>query len=534
MAYTKVKAKQITYKSDATGAAVVSLHDKLGEAVSVKDFGAVGDGVTDDTAAIQAALDAGAGSTVIFPEGTYLISDSLEPSNDTTIILASGVAINVEASSFGTGDAVFLIDLKDGITINGNGATLTGQREGTGTSLISAGVAIRGSTNIRVADLNCNDFGGDGFYIAEASDNSVWYCENVWIDRCKANNNMRQGLSLVSCKNFWADDCVFSNTNGKSPAAGVDVEPSGGSTLIVNCNFKNCVGTMNAGAQFTSVLGGNATLITTNVGLVFDNCVAIDSITSGMIGFDIANHKAGMLNDGRVLLRNCLARNISSYGLVIRNIDKTAQGITVENFQSIDTNTAQATTYGGNAPVSIYATSSANWPNPGNVMINGLLVIDNTADRTPYYISGGGTAWDNIIIRTLDWRNSVGEASFPFMDALTTNTYVQFIPEPYKVNRTANLTLTARYSNFKMSNKGAGGAVVFTLPPVAPGLTFLFEVFAAQILRIDPNASDRLWPYGTGDGTYIESSTVGSTAVVSANQDGTDWVVQRFGTWVDE
>jgi hypothetical protein len=42
--------------------------------VNVEWFGARGDGVTDDTAAIQAAVDAGEGGTLYFPPGTYLIS----------------------------------------------------------------------------------------------------------------------------------------------------------------------------------------------------------------------------------------------------------------------------------------------------------------------------------------------------------------------------------------------------------------------------------------------------------------------------
>lgn len=49
------------------------------ETVSAKDFGAVGDGVTDDTAAIQRAIDAvhaAGGGTVFFPDGDYLVSAS--------------------------------------------------------------------------------------------------------------------------------------------------------------------------------------------------------------------------------------------------------------------------------------------------------------------------------------------------------------------------------------------------------------------------------------------------------------------------
>lgn len=63
----------------ATGSTTArTLAARFGEVKNVKDFGAVGNGSTDDTAAIQAAIDACvAGDTVFFPIGTYNISSTL-------------------------------------------------------------------------------------------------------------------------------------------------------------------------------------------------------------------------------------------------------------------------------------------------------------------------------------------------------------------------------------------------------------------------------------------------------------------------
>lgn len=66
-----------------TGAVNRPINEKLSEFISVKDFGAVGDGTTDDTTAIQTAINSCPGQTILVPFGTYKITSTIVfPFND--------------------------------------------------------------------------------------------------------------------------------------------------------------------------------------------------------------------------------------------------------------------------------------------------------------------------------------------------------------------------------------------------------------------------------------------------------------------
>jgi hypothetical protein len=82
-----INATKLAFTQAGTGATARTVDSKLKEVVSVKDFGAVGNGIADDTAAIQAAINYAytqaipialqGQPTVYFPSGQYLISSSL-------------------------------------------------------------------------------------------------------------------------------------------------------------------------------------------------------------------------------------------------------------------------------------------------------------------------------------------------------------------------------------------------------------------------------------------------------------------------
>jgi hypothetical protein len=69
----------IGYVPPGTGSIARTVQAKLQETISVKDFGAIGNGVANDTVAIQAALNSGA-TSIFFPAGTYNIGQVTIPS----------------------------------------------------------------------------------------------------------------------------------------------------------------------------------------------------------------------------------------------------------------------------------------------------------------------------------------------------------------------------------------------------------------------------------------------------------------------
>lgn len=86
-----------------TGAQQRTVESKLQDVVSVKDFGAVGDGVADDTVAIQNAVNAANGGTLYFPkpQNSYLLNSSIsKPSDGISTLMDPGVTFSGAGSMF--------------------------------------------------------------------------------------------------------------------------------------------------------------------------------------------------------------------------------------------------------------------------------------------------------------------------------------------------------------------------------------------------------------------------------------------------
>lgn len=141
---TKQAALSLTpYTPAGTGAVATTVQAKLRESVSVKDFGAVGDGVADDTTALQAAINTG--FDLIFPDGGYN-ANNLTQSTNFQRFYASG-QVNIIKNANG---ALF--------TGSGNYVEFNGIQF-LGTGYTGNNVVLTGS-NPRL--LNCSSYGTPG------------------------------------------------------------------------------------------------------------------------------------------------------------------------------------------------------------------------------------------------------------------------------------------------------------------------------------------------------------------------------------
>lgn len=148
-------SSQIGFVQTGAGAVTQTAQDKLREIVSVKDFGAVGDGVTDDTSAIQDAVDAKPGFEIKFPKGTYILTSAITVSTDNTRLAGYGQGVtnikqtgaNVDAFKFQPTDPT------NGTFLNTCGISGMSIYDTTAGRTAGAGVRMTQCNNFRLTDI---------------------------------------------------------------------------------------------------------------------------------------------------------------------------------------------------------------------------------------------------------------------------------------------------------------------------------------------------------------------------------------------
>lgn len=310
--------------------------------INVKQYGAKGDGVSDDTMSIQSALDIGL--PVFFPPGTYIVDEDLTYNGGYLLGCGESSIIKRKGNSL-TNYAVLLIM---GSSVIDNLHIIGDRKEHTGTSgEWGMCIEIRAS-NVEVRNCILKDGWGDGIYVGEGQR------DNVKIINSLIDNQRRNGISIVACTNFVVDSCTIKNTNGTRPMKGIDIEPNNGNEIvsgtIQNCKFINNyrgsihLSFQNLQTDFQIGLYNNYTYGTgVNQGYDTSDDLNISIVKSG-------NYKGSVYVNG-FYSEGC---NVNGVSLTVRqpNIDFVLKNININNFSG-----RYAMAFSGNQPLNtdVYA-----------------------------------------------------------------------------------------------------------------------------------------------------------------------------------
>jgi|GEM_PF-6082264 hypothetical protein len=307
--------------------------------INVKNYGATGNGSTNDTSAINSAIGAvPSGGTVYIPDGIYMIDalTSIKPKSNMTLSLSSGAVLKAIPNNQTNYN---IISIDKASNVNVIGGTVKGERyEHKGSKgEWGMGIGIYTSTNIVIEGTTVRDVWGDGFYLDLATVNTT-FCSVV------ADNNRRQGMSIILSDGVVVKNSIFKNTNGTAPSAGIDMEPDSAGAAVRNVQILSSQFISNKGPGILSggphILGNTVAVVnvTINNNLIESNGTS-GEWTSGvqLEGINVSNNKVmnnfirNSLGQGGVLISDGAVGNFITGNTFCNNSPQDITGETSDN-----------------------------------------------------------------------------------------------------------------------------------------------------------------------------------------------------------
>lgn len=222
-------------------------------AVSVKTYGAVGDGVTDDTAALRSAIATGA--PLFFPPGTYLVTATTEDALRLTGLTrvsweGYGATIKMSSSVSSAGNTRVLriyactnVSIR-GMTFDGNKNNRLPLASGQHT------VGVYGGSTHQYTDCKFLNGPSEGLIlVATDEDDLSTYPSDMVFENCDMTGCWRNGLGIIGGRRLlFRGGNYSSNAGNGDPEAGIDIEsnptdPYGTEDVVFDgCTFEGNAG----------------------------------------------------------------------------------------------------------------------------------------------------------------------------------------------------------------------------------------------------------------------------------------------------
>jgi hypothetical protein len=272
----------------------------------------------DATASVQGAINSGAPRVVIPYTGEDWIVGPIVLASDQEIFFEPGVIVTAKEGLFkGEHESLFTAHAIRNVTLTGYGAILRmrkadyappGYASSTGRHVL----AILGAEDFRVRGFTLQSAGGDGVHIGPARGSSRLPSEDVAIEDCVCNDNLRYGISIVSGTQVVVDNCTVRNTGGAAPESGIGLKPEDKRDFIADVEVRNCLAINNDGAGYVidvSALDASSPAVDLRV-------VNSRVRNSGGHGF-VATHGAGAGPGGLIEVVNSASEGTNSAGALL-------------------------------------------------------------------------------------------------------------------------------------------------------------------------------------------------------------------------
>jgi hypothetical protein len=244
-------ANLVTYTPAGTGAVATTVQAKLRESVSVKDFGAVGDGVADDIAALNLATvyASSISATLVVPAGIYGISSSWNLLSNVKVQCEGTIKFLAGASG---GHVVGIYNATTSLSnISWEGGAVDASNVA-GQNAFGIGGFYGAVTGAKVSNVTCKNalwdnslFGGKGFTVQhdcfdiQVSDIRI---EDSSIGLSVESTNLKS-VNNVNIDNIIVDNCDRFGFYGVYSFAGGIEDPDRLSCVVTNITFNNCADT---------------------------------------------------------------------------------------------------------------------------------------------------------------------------------------------------------------------------------------------------------------------------------------------------
>ncbi|MEU3346425.1 glycosyl hydrolase family 28-related protein [Streptomyces sp. NPDC006700] len=195
--------------------------------LSIRDFGAQGDGSTDDTAAVQAAVDAASaagGGTLYIPAGRHIINGVITWASGVNAVGAGARSAILQSTNQNL-DCITGTDIRD---VALQGLQLSGPGRGFGSAVRFTRVSAPATSGITLRDMLIQSFGGDGVFGHQLAGSvlhrvRVRTCGGVGFHLQAPQDTVLGGAStsLVGCSvegcvtgGYWLDGMAYSSLAG--------------------------------------------------------------------------------------------------------------------------------------------------------------------------------------------------------------------------------------------------------------------------------------------------------------------------------